>query len=140
MPEDLRRRITASFERQSLLATFDARLCEIARGEVSISAPITQTVLQQQGFAHAGLTFALGDTAAGYSALSVMPVDREVVTAEIKINLLRPAAGRSLIARGRVIKPGRSLVVVGADVFSIHESGTETHIATLQGTMVPVPL
>jgi uncharacterized protein (TIGR00369 family) len=140
MSSDLHHRIEASFSRQSLMRTFNAKLMQIEPGFVTISAPISSNALQQQGYAHAGLTFALGDSAAGYSALSLMPEGKEVVTAEIKINLLRPGVGTSLIAKGRVIKPGRSLVVVSSDVYAVGEDGTETHIATLQGTMVPVDL
>jgi uncharacterized protein (TIGR00369 family) len=92
---------------------------------------------QQQGFGHAGLTFSLGDSAAGYAALSLMPADSDVLTAEIKINLLAPAQGDLLIATGRVIKPGRRLMVVGADVHALRD-GKLTLIAVLQGTMIPV--
>lgn len=135
----LRDRIQESFDRQNLMGTFGAHLLEVDTGVVTLRAPITDAVTQQQGLAHAGLTFALGDTAAGYSALTVMPQDHEVVTAELKINLLAPGSGTHLIARGRVLKPGKRLIVVASDVFAINEKGGETHIAALQGTMVPVP-
>ena len=138
MPQTLADHIKASFDRQSLMVTFGARIDDIAPGAVTIRAPIGDGVRQQQGFAHAGLTFALGDTAAGYSALTLMPEDQEVLTAEIKINLLAPGAGDHLLARGRVLKPGRRLIVVASDVFAVAGDGTETHIAALQGTMVPV--
>ena len=131
-------RIQSSFDRQSLLATFAAQLDHVEHGAITLSAPITEAVLQQQGMAHAGLTFTLGDSAAGYAALSVLPAENEVVTAEIKINLLAPARGERLIARGRVIKPGKRLVVVQSEVMALHD-GVETHVALLQGTMVPVP-
>ncbi len=138
MPQTLADRIKASFDRQSLMVTFGASIDDIAPGAVTIRAPIGDGARQQQGFAHAGLTFALGDTAAGYSALTLMPEDQEVLTAEIKINLLAPGAGDHLLSRGRVLKPGRRLVVVASDVFAVAGDGTETHIAALQGTMVPV--
>ena len=132
-------RIRESFAKQSLMQTFDARIDRVAEGAVTLSAPIGPGVLQQQGMAHAGLTFALGDSAAGYSALTTLPDDQEVVTAEIKINLLAPGRGDRLIARGRVLKPGRRLIVVASDVYALNGE-TETHIATLMGTMVPVAL
>ena len=140
MTQDIAARFQASFDRQSLMHTFGASVHSIAPGAVTIRAPIGENVLQQQGHAHAGLTFALGDTAAGYSALTVMPDDQEVLTAEIKINLLAPGAGDHLLARGRVLKPGRRLVVVASDVYAVAKDGKETHIAALQGTMVPVRL
>jgi len=131
-------KIRRSFAAQSMMATLGAELSSLAPGAVEITAPILTTSRQQQGFAHAGLTFAIGDSAAGYSALSVMQEDQEVLTAEMKINLLAPGAGDRLIARGRVIKPGRRLVIVQSDVFALGD-GAETHVALLTGTMVPVP-
>lgn len=130
-------KIRRSFAAQSMMATLGAELSALARGAVEITAPVLETSRQQQGFAHAGLTFAIGDSAAGYSALSVMPEDHEVLTTEMKINLLAPGAGERLVARGRVIKPGRRLVIVQSDVYALRD-GEETHIALLTGTMVPV--
>ena len=131
-------RIEESFATQSMMATLGATLAQVERGAVYIKSPILQGSLQQQGFGHAGLTFSIGDSAAGYSALSILPLENEVVTAETKINLLAPAKGDYLIAKGRVIKPGRRLVVVASDVFAV-TGDQETLIAVLQGTMVPVP-
>lgn len=68
----------------------------------------------------------------------MMPEDHEVLTTEMKINLLAPGEGDLLIARGRVIKPGRRLMVVQADVFA-RTGSREKHIALLTGTMMPVP-
>ena len=130
-------RIKASFARQSMMQTFGATLDAIEPGLVAISAPILPGSRQQQGFAHAALTFGLGDSAAGYAALPTLSEDQEVVTAEIKINLVAPATGARLIAKGRVIKPGRRLIVVTSEVLAVTDS-TETLVAILQGTMVPV--
>jgi len=136
---DLNSRITDSFLRQTMMTTLGARLDSIEPGQVVVSAPILDSSKQQHGVAHAALTFAIGDTAAGYSALTIIPDNHEVMTAEIKINLLAPARGDRLRATGRVIKPGRRLVVVAADVHAI-EGGHETLVAVLQGTMAPIPI
>ena len=126
-------KIRASFAAQSLMETFGARLAALGPGTCRLEAEVGANARQQMGFAHAGLTFALGDTAAGYAALTLMPEEDEVVTAEIKINLLAPATGASLRAEGRVLKAGRRLVVVASDVWC-----DEVHVAALQGTMLPI--
>ena len=130
-------RIHDSFAAQSMMATLGAGVRSVAAGEVQIEAPILPGARQQQGFGHAALTFAIGDSAAGYAALTTLPLTSEVVTAEIKVNLLAPARGEGLLAVGRVVKPGRRLVVVTAEVFALHGED-RTLIALLQGTMVPV--
>ncbi len=136
---DIEARIRDSFARQGMMTTLGATLGDITPGAVTISAPILPTASQQQGFGHAALTFAIGDSAGGYSALTLMEPDHEVLTAEIKINLLAPAMGKRLIARGRVVKPGRRLVVIQSEVFAETDAG-EKQIALLTGTMVPVAL
>ncbi|SPF79990.1 PaaI family thioesterase [Pseudoprimorskyibacter insulae] len=136
---DLTHRIRTSFDNQSMLATIGATLDFVSKGEVHIGAALAPHLLQQQGFAHGGLVFSLGDVAAGYAALSVQPDGAEVVTAELKINYLSPGTAPRLQARGRVLKPGRRLTVVASDVFGIAEDGSEKHIATLLGTMAVVP-
>ncbi len=130
-------RIHRSFAAQSMMKTLGAELSEVAEGRVVITSPILPGARQQQGFGHAGLTFSLGDTAAGYAALTMLAADMDVLTAEIKVNLLAPARGDRLIATGRVIKPGRRLCVVTAEVHAV-AAGEQTLIALLQGTMVPV--
>ncbi|HMB14247.1 MAG TPA: PaaI family thioesterase [Roseovarius sp.] len=129
--------IRHSFAAQTMMATFGADLVAVSQGHARIEAPILPGSLQQHGYAHAGLTFAIGDSAAGYAALGVMPEGSEVLTTEMKINLLAPARGERLIARGRVIKPGRRLVIVQADVHAV-DDGQETYVALLTGTMIPL--
>ena len=126
-------RIYQSFSRQTSMETLGAKLGEVRSGYVEITAPILAGSLQQHGFAHAALIFAIGDSAAGYAALSVMPEEFEVLTAEMKINLLAPGRDGPLRAVGSVEKAGKRLVIVRADVFD-----SKTKIALMQGTMVPI--
>ncbi|NKX44178.1 PaaI family thioesterase [Roseicyclus persicicus] len=137
VPDPVARAIRDSFARQGMMATLGARIDAIAPGRVVLSAPIAAGLSQQHGFAHAGATFALGDSAAGYAALSAMPEGAEVLTVEMKINLIAPAAGLRLVATGEVVKPGRRLTVVRATVEAEAEDGTRTAVALLQGTMIP---
>ncbi|MFW5654519.1 MAG: PaaI family thioesterase [Roseicyclus sp.] len=134
---DLGRQIRASFARQGLMRTLGARIESLATGQVRLSAPITPAIGQQHGFAHAGASFALGDSAAGYAALSVLPPGAEVLTVEMKINLIAPAEGATLVAIGEVVKAGRRLVVVRATLQAAKSDGTSRDVALLQGTMIP---
>ncbi len=132
-------RITRSFESQSMMKTLRARIHLVEMGKVIIEAPILPSTLQQQGYGHAGLTFSIGDSAAGFSALTLLPEDQEVMTAEIKINLLAPSDGELLRAEGKVVKHGKRLVVVTSEIYAL-KGGQTKLIAIMQGTMVPVQL
>ena len=121
------------------MLTLGAQIERVEEGSVILSAPLSDRVSQQHGAAHAGLTFALGDSAAGYSALTLMGSDTEVMTVEMKINLLSPAFGDRLVATGKVEKAGKRLLVVTARV-EAETDGQRKLVAIMQGTMIPIPL
>ena len=117
------------------MATFGAELAEVAAGRVTIALPIEPRLSQQHGFLHAGVVVAALDSACGYAALTLMPDDSEVLTVELKVNLLAPASGESLVAEGEVVRAGRRLTVCRGDAYA--EQGTErVQVATMLATMV----
>jgi uncharacterized protein (TIGR00369 family) len=128
-------RIRASFARQGAMGTLGADLADVAAGRVAIALPIEPRLSQQDGFLHAGVVVAALDSACGYAALTLMPNDAEVLTVELKVNLLAPASGDRLVAEGDVLRAGRTLTVCRGDAYA--EQGSErVHVATMLATMV----
>jgi uncharacterized protein (TIGR00369 family) len=137
MTEDFETRVRESFARQGFMRTLGAELVEVGEGTTAIRLPRGEPVAQQHGYMHAGALIAVVDTACGYAALTVAPPDSEVLTSELKINLLSPAAGAAVIARGRVVRAGRRLTVCQGDVYDADDPAR--HLATMLGTVVVVP-
>ena len=133
---DIFDRVAQSFESQAFMKTIGAELISVEQGKVIISLKLKSSLMQQHGFGHAGVTFSIGDSAAGYAALTKMESHQEVLTSEMKIQLLSPAHGSVLRAIGSVIKAGRRLLVVKSDVYSVSDK-KEKLVATMLGTMVP---
>jgi len=132
---DWEARIRANFAAQGMMRTFGATIVSAAPGEIVLACPITETIMQHHGFAHAGASWTLADNAAGFAAQSLMAANEGVLTVEMKINLLAPADGERLIATGRVERAGRRLTVVRADVVAVTESAS-VPVATTLGTMM----
>lgn len=126
--EEIDGRVRASFDRQGLMTTIGASVKEVGPGTCCLELPYSEHVTQQHGFFHGGVVASIADTAAGFAAFTTMDEDQQPLTVEFKISLLAPAKGESVEARGRVIKAGRRLRFVQADVFAI-ESGEETLVA-----------
>jgi uncharacterized protein (TIGR00369 family) len=142
MPSELRNvdseeRIRSSFAKQGLMATLGARLGEVAPGRIEIELTPGPAISQQHGFVHAGAVSAIADSAAGYAALSLMPPGRGVLTTEFKINLVAPAMGERIIARGEVVKSGRTLTLAQAKVFA-QAGGQEKLVALLTATLMAI--
>ncbi|WP_298497670.1 PaaI family thioesterase [uncultured Maritimibacter sp.] len=136
---DFARVVADSFARQSMMETLGARLVSVAPGHVAIESTMPAHVRQQQGLAHAGLAFSIGDSAAGFSGLTLLPPAQEIVTSEMKIHLLAPGAGERMLAEGRVLRAGKRQLVCEAEVWAL-AGPRKTLIAKLIGTMVPVNL
>ncbi len=131
------RRVRASFEKQGLMATLGATLESVSAGAAEIALIPHAGISQQHGFVHAGAVTAIADSAAGYASLSLMPPGTGVLSTEFKINLLAPARGDRIVARGRVVKAGRTLTVAQTEVFA-ETGGEEKLIALLTATMMTV--
>lgn len=127
-------RVRASFSKQAFMTLIKARMPVVAPGNTEIELPFWDGITQQHGFIHGGVVGAIADSAAGYAARTLMDADSAVLTVEYKINFLSPSIGEKLVARGRVIKPGRQIFVCAADVIAISD-GTEKQVAAGQYTM-----
>jgi uncharacterized protein (TIGR00369 family) len=136
---EIHKRIADSFNAQGLMATIGARLSLVADGEVQIELPFSTDLSQQHGYLHAGATTSIVDTACGYAALTKAPLEFEVVTAEFKINLLRPALGERFLAIGRVQSSGKLLTVCTGEVRAFSGPGDAYKVvALMQATIVNV--
>ena len=135
--QDVLQRIKQSFDRQAFMNTIGGELGDVGVGSVDIVLPRNRSFDQQYCFVHGGVITALADAAAGYAALTVSPKGVGVLTTELKVNFLRPASGDRLLAKGRVLKPGRTLSICTGDVFDIQD-GVEKHVLTSLVTMMHV--
>jgi uncharacterized protein (TIGR00369 family) len=129
--------IRDSFAAQQLMATLGARLARVAAGEIEIRLPFRDDLTQQHGFLHAGVVTSALDSACGYAAFSLMPEGVGVLTLEFKTNLLAPARGEEFIARGHVVRAGRTITVCQAEG-SMLVDGKETAVATMLATLMTV--
>lgn len=134
---DFERRVRDSFASQPLINFIGGRLTHVAAGEIDILLPRHSGLLQQHGFVHGGILTTIADVAAGYAALTVAEPGSGCLTTELKVNFLRPADGDQVVARGRVLKPGRILTVVQADVFA-YAGDKQSHVLTGLVTMIQV--
>ena len=126
--------VRESFARQKAMSLIGASLAAIEAGASEIRLPFRADLTQQKGFVHGGIIGMIADSAAGYAAYSLMPRSASLVTVEYKMNILAPARG-SLVARGKVIKAGRTLTVARAEVYA----ALGKHVATMQQTLMMLP-
>ena len=128
-------RVRASFGLQHAMSLIGAEMALVEPGYVEIHLPHKAEITQQHGFIHGGVVGMIADSAAGYAANTLTPADTSVLTVEYKLNLVAPADGERLVARGEVVKPGRTLIITKAEVFAIRD-GKWTLCALMQQTIM----
>lgn len=130
-------RISASFARQNAMELIQATIPVIEHGRTEIHLPHWTGVEQQHGFVHGGVVGMIADSAAGYAAMTVVPETASVLTVEFKMNLVAPADGEKLVARGKVVRSGKTLIITQAEVFAVKD-GRETLCALMQQTIMVI--
>ncbi|HEY9792555.1 MAG TPA: PaaI family thioesterase [Candidatus Obscuribacterales bacterium] len=129
-------KIRHSFEHQGF-KRLGGELTEINLGHVRAELPYSEFVRQQHGLFHGGVVAMAADSASGYATYTVLPPEEECVSAEFKINFMQPARGERLIARGGIIKVGRTLVIAEATV-SVLRGGEEIECAIMLHTLARI--
>jgi uncharacterized protein (TIGR00369 family) len=134
---DFEASVRRSFDSLTLMRTVGARLQSVRAGEVEIDLPFRSDLTQHHGYMAAAVLTAIVDVACGYAAMTLMPAGASVLTIEYKVNFLSPAQGDRMVARGKVVRPGRTVTVCSGDVVAIG-GGEEKIVATMLTTMVTV--
>ena len=132
---DFESRVRDSFARQPMMDHIGAELTVVAPGYCEIDMPYLRSLTQQHGYIHGGAMATIADSAAGYAAFTLAPADHSILTVEYKLNLVRPGEGKRFIAKGVVVKPGKILTVVNADVYAVREGKEVLCVTSIQTLM-----
>ncbi|MBX2860957.1 MAG: PaaI family thioesterase [Vampirovibrio sp.] len=125
-----------SFSRQPLMAFIGAILAKVEPGVCEIHLPYRKELTQQHGYLHGGSMAMLLDATAGYTAFTLIPEDATMLTVESKLNMLRPGIGSTFIGAGQIIKAGKTLTIVQADLYAVSDTGKKNHCATSIQTLM----
>jgi len=109
-----------------------AQLVKLEAGAAEIHIPVQQALKQQHGFLHGGVISYAADNAITFAGGSLL--GPSVVTAEFKINFLKPCMGKLLVARATVIDQGKRRTVCRCEIFMI-DGEEEKLCAVAQGTV-----
>ena len=123
------------FERQSFMRMIGARIAALSPGTCDLELPYRDDLCQQNVFLHGGVITSIADTSCGIASSTLLSPDAGILSVEFKYNVMAPAAGERFIARGRVVRPGRTLTIAESAVFAVKD-GVETEIGRMLATMM----
>ncbi|MBI1184261.1 hotdog fold thioesterase [bacterium] len=135
---DFKALVEKKLEGQQLMKRLNITLTKIEAGYTEAEIPFELMHQQQDGYVHGGLTATIADIVSGFAAYTLVAQGERVVTADIRTSYFRPGVGKTILARGRVVKPGQNFFFCEAEVFMVHENGDETEIAHSSSTMAVI--
>lgn len=135
---DFEQDIREKLERQEFMKLMGFNVTKIEVGRVEGELMLEQKHKQHKGFTHGGVIATVADIVAGFAAVSLVPKDHHVVTAEIKVSYFNPGIGDKLIAKGYVIKQGRKLNFCEAEVYVVNGDAAPLLIAKASTSMATI--
>lgn len=135
---DFKSDIEDKLERQEFMKLMGFKVTKIEVGRVEGELVLEQRHRQHKGFTHGGVIATLADIVAGFAAVSLVPKDHHVVTAEIKVSYFHPGLGDKLLAKGFVLKQGRKLNFCEAEVYAVKGEEEPLLIAKASTSMATI--
>jgi uncharacterized protein (TIGR00369 family) len=135
---DFKTDIEEKLERQEFMKLMGFQVTKIEAGRVEGEMLLEQKHKQHKGFAHGGVIATLADIVAGFAAVSLVPKNHHVVTAEIKVSYFHPGIGDKLLAKGFVLKQGKKINFCEAEVYVVKGDQEPLLIAKASASMANI--
>ena len=138
MNNENRNSVERIFRDAQFVQSLGIKLSSSGKGWCETRVKSSPVLRQQDGFIHAGVLMTLADHTCGGTAASTMAEDCDVITVENKISLLRPASGSDLTCRAEVLRAGKNLVFVEAEIIADGDHG-KVMVAKASSTLAVIP-
>jgi len=110
------RRIQKAIDTVPFARLLGIELDEVSSGTATLGLTIRKQLTQNHGVVHGGAIASLIDTATAFAIISLLTPRERVTTVDLTISYLRPLTEGRVTAVARVLRAGKRLFVVSAEV------------------------
>lgn len=110
------RRISKAIDSVPYARFLGIELDEVSNGTATLALNIRKELTQNHGVVHGGAIASLIDSATAFAIISQLAPKERVTTVDLTISYLRPLTNGRVTAVAKVVRAGRRLFVVSADV------------------------
>ena len=103
---------------------------DVSMGTATLGLQVRKNLTQNHGVVHGGAVASLIDTAMAFAIIPCLAPRERVTTVDLTISYLRPVTGGRMKASAKVIRLGRRVIVVSAEVFDSRQTITATALST----------
>ena len=130
LPDELQRRVEAAFRAVPFAGLLGIELVEIERGAATVALEVRDELKQNNGVVHGGVIASLVDTAAAFVVLPFLDQGKSTTTVDLTIHYLRPLTEGRATATARIVRAGRRILTISAEVLDERQAIAATALAT----------
>lgn len=127
---DQRRRIESALQKVPFARLIGIEMEDVQAGIATLALDVREDLKQNHGVVHGGAVASLIDSATAFAVISVLPPDERATTADLTISFLRPLTKGRARCTAKVVRAGRRLIVVSAELSDDAGNLTATALTT----------
>lgn len=125
-----KQRAAASLERNAFAKLIGMKLVDLQPSAATVQIEMRDELRQPHGILHGGVTATLIDTAMAYAVITCLTETEKASTVDLTVHYLRPHSEGAFACTAKVVRAGRKVLTVSADVFNEHGKLFATAIST----------
>jgi acyl-CoA thioesterase len=114
-PEELAR-LREAFSQVHFARLLGLEFVAAERGAATFALEAREELTRMGGILHGGVIVSLLDTAAAFAAHTLLEHGIQTVTVDLTVHFLRPVSAGRIESRARVLRAGRRILVINAEV------------------------
>ena len=130
LTDEQRRRVERASEGVPYLKLLGIELESVGPGTATLAVPVHHELMRNDGIVHGGVMASLIDSAFAFAIIPILGDGERTVTVDLTIHYLRPLSGGTAKAVARVVRAGRRVITVSAELFDENEKLAATALST----------
>lgn len=130
LTDEQRRRVEAAREGVPFLKLLGIEVESVGAGTATLAVPVRHELMRNDGIVHGGVMASLIDSAFAFAIIPILADGERTVTVDLTIHYLRPLSSGVVKASARIVRAGRRVITVSADLFDENDKLAATALST----------
>lgn len=130
LTDEQRRRVEQMRESVPFLKHLGVEVESVGPGTATLLLPLREEIMRNDGIAHGGAAASVIDSAFAFAIIPLLAENERTVTIDLTIHYLRPLSGGTSRTIARVVRAGRRVITVSAELFDENGKLAATALST----------
>lgn len=130
LTDEQRWRVEAARESVPFLKVLGVEVESVGPGSATLLLPVREELMRNDGILHGGAVASVIDSAFAFAIIPLLGDNERTVTIDMTLHYLRPLSGGVTKTVARVVRAGRRVITVSAELFDENGKLAATALST----------